>query len=167
MPTAALRDLAEADEGDVASKLKPLLEKHYGFLTAERPQPRARLRRTSRRAIPRRWHRRKHYRKAMAFYIAAAKAPASIKLSSHIKPPPVPKSTTPRRAPRNGGAEGSDVDNDLVTNIQQRQTAKTFHELLLQKFPEFDPTWDADVQRSGSTAFDELMKHGKKEGAAG
>jgi hypothetical protein len=163
-PTPALRELVDADEKHFPAHLKTLLEKHYAFLSAGGLN----LERASGAQVAERFREAgmtgSTIAKAMQFYIAAAKA-AGIKLSSHIKPPAVPKSATPRRA-RNGGRADDALD-DEIRPPAPRSAVKTFHELLLEKFPEFNPDWEPEVQKKWFAAFDELMKHGKKDGATG
>jgi len=156
-PTDALRELVEADDNEYAVQLKSLLEKHYAFLGKD-------LERATGSQVAERFRQSgiggSTVAKAMGFYIAAAKI-AGIKLSPHIKPPPVPR-PSPSRRTRPSREEFDEENGDDLT---QPASAKTLLEMLVEKFPSFDPTWEPDVKKKWFEAFDELMKHGK--GATG
>lgn len=67
-------------------------------------------------------------------------------------------SSTEKIPKRNGNRT-----NQNVTIPQQKSTATqslSWKELLLTKFPSFDPSWPTDVQIKWFEAFDELLKRG-------
>ena len=67
--------------------------------------------------------------------------------------------TVTEKVPKRNGGRSS--KNALVPNkpeLMPRQMS--WKELLLSKFPSFDPTWPADVQIKWFEAFDELLKRG-------
>lgn len=100
-------------------------------------------------------------RKAVIFFIPAAKE-AGIQLSPYFKEPGkrAPSSGKPRkaRAPR--------VQNPTPTGTPAAEPAQTppsvmgWHELLLAKFPSFDPAWPDDVKAKWFTSFADLMQKG-------
>jgi len=58
-------------------------------------------------------------------------------------------------------AGGKNIQNVLVPQIQDLvPRTQSWKELLLSKFPSFDPTWPNEVQIKWFEAFDELLKRG-------
>ena len=101
-------------------------------------------------------------RKCVAFFMAAAKA-AGVPLSPHLESirlrggrqrkkassPPVPAAG---QKPGGGADEAKPKDRS------------TWSEILLAKFPSFDPNWPDDVKSRWFDAFERLMKAGEKGG---
>ena len=100
-------------------------------------------------------------RKCIAFFMGAAKD-AEIALSPHIKPfKGVTRSGARQRraiAPQNG------TTNPNAAEAQPTESYMTWAQLLLSKFPSFDPTWPDDVKAKWFAAFDQLMQQGAKKG---
>jgi hypothetical protein len=96
-------------------------------------------------------------RKCFAFFVAAAKE-AELPLSPHIKPVRQPRRPN-QRLPR-----GPSTPSENVPPILERppDTYLTWQQLLLSKFPSFDPTWPDEVKTKWFEAFDQLMKQGEK-----
>lgn len=98
-------------------------------------------------------------RKCIAFFMAAAKE-AGITMSPHIK----------ARGPRVGSSKSKRKTqqpqsklNDSVSEELMQPTAKIeWQQLLLSKFPSFDPAWPDDVKAKWFDGFKELM-HFKKQ----
>lgn len=123
-PTTAMKQMVEASDEQRPSILKTLLENAYPFLfndadfnlenaTGQMMANKFRLQGITGTTLS----------KAIAFFLAAAKA-AEIKVSSHIKPPPI--ATTKRLARKRDGAdefEPTDDDqySDVAIDIQKFQ----------------------------------------------
>lgn len=106
-------------------------------------------------------------RKCVTFFIPAATA-AGITISPHIK---LPK----KRTTTNGKAKKPKLASTSSTakppqpavhtgaaNFPEgaAPAALTWHQLLLSKFPSFDPTWTDDVKAKWFESFNDLMKKG-------
>jgi hypothetical protein len=101
-------------------------------------------------------------RKCMAFFMGAAKA-ADIKLSPHLKPF---KSVVRNGRNRRTVASGTPAPtNGVYQSVPQHDPGHaTWEQLLLSKFPNFDPGWPDDVKTKWFAAFDQLMKQGSQKG---
>ncbi len=97
-------------------------------------------------------------RKAITFFIPAAKD-AGIKLSPFLKEPG-------KRAPSNGKARRSrpaKVDEGRVDDPPPPPpaAAKSMDQMLMEKFPAFDPAWSDDIKQKWFTGFADLMARTK------
>lgn len=106
-------------------------------------------------------------RKCVVFFIPAAKE-AGIKLSPFFKEPGKrsPSNGKPKK-PRVTVKDANAQQHQPRTNAQGEQSQHqpqvlAWHELLLAKFPSFDPNWPDDVKTKWFTSFSELMEKGKK-----
>jgi len=92
-------------------------------------------------------------RKCMAFFLSAAKH-AGITVSPHIKMPSRARTAGQRiRGTRVEGAENGSAGTPPQTNAGQ----VSWTQMLLSKFPSFDPAWPDDVKVKWFEAFDKLM----------
>ena len=100
-------------------------------------------------------------RKAQAFFIAAAKD-ADVPLSRYVsgRGPGRPASKAPRPRVVNAGRTSRKPDETPPSNPPAPQ-APTWAQLLLSKFPSFDPAWSPEVQSKWFDAFDRLMRQGQ------
>lgn len=103
-------------------------------------------------------------RKCIGFFVPAAKD-AGIALSPFIKEPG-------KRSPSNGrvkkarpkAAKSDATTVDRTADVQNPIPDRlSWHQLLLSKFPSFDPAWPDDVKTNWFKSFNELMQQGKKE----
>jgi hypothetical protein len=102
-------------------------------------------------------------RKCMAFFLLAAKD-AGIQLSPFIKAVKVRRNTVsrgrrqPSSLPINTGA----ADTTQISEARSRapEVSQNWSQMLLAKFPNFDPAWPDDVKAKWFEAFDKLMKQG-------
>lgn len=106
-------------------------------------------------------------RKCVTFFIPAATA-AGIALSPHIKQPK--KRTTSNgktKKSRHGAASTTPTPTDTppAGSMPQGSAPMTWAQLLLSKFPSFDPTWPDEVKSKWLESFADLMKKGEKGGA--
>lgn len=93
-------------------------------------------------------------RKCIAFFIAASKD-AGISLSPHIK------SKRPRQlSQRIRKSNGETISRQTNENddVSSRPESLGWAQLLLAKFPSFDPAWSPDVQAKWFDSFGKLMK---------
>lgn len=96
-------------------------------------------------------------RKCVTFFIPAAKA-AGLALSPYIKEPKK-RTVTNGRAKKVKAAPGAPP---AATPAAQPEpaAAMSWHQLLLSKFPSFDPTWPDEVKAKWFESFNDLMKKG-------
>lgn len=103
-------------------------------------------------------------RKCIKFFIELA-TDAGIPLSPFItkKSKSSRSSAQPEKIPkRNGNRTNQNFSMPQHTELIPRQMS--WKELLLSKFPSFDPNWAPDVQLKWFEAFDELLKRGFIQG---
>lgn len=156
IPTPLFNQLIDADDENYPTVLRSVLQKSYAFLSdsglnleqATGMQVAEAFRKTGISGST--------VIKAMSFYIAAAKA-AGIKLSGHIKPPSLPKSNGARKV-----AKPKVQPQVNAHEIKHEQTPptppeKTIQQQLLEKFPAFDPSWDAETQKKWFDNFTTFM----------
>jgi hypothetical protein len=99
-------------------------------------------------------------RKCIKFFIELCED-ASIPLSEFITKKSKKVHSTPvvEKIPKRNGIRTN--QNLVIPNIAELVPKPvSWKELLLQKFPSFDPTWPNDVQLKWFEAFDELLKRG-------
>jgi len=103
-------------------------------------------------------------RKCIAFFLSAAKE-ANIEVSPYIAEIVRQQSETkPRKA-----VQKSAVRNDRTVNRDQGQheqpirevASPSWKQMLLAKFPEFDPAWPDEVKKEWFSAFNQMMKMGR------
>ncbi len=99
-------------------------------------------------------------RKCISFFMAIAKS-ADIKLSPHLKF----KSNVGRPKGRKTGASKKKQKNNLhgETPDQNQVEFMSMQQLLLSKFPSFDPAWDSEVQAKWFEGFNKLMEQFKEK----
>ena len=96
-------------------------------------------------------------RKGVAFFISAAKE-ADLPLSPYFdKKSKAPRKTTARTKPKRKERKRTDEDIEI-----QHAEQLSWEQLLLSKFPSFDPAWPDDVKSKWFDAFSELMKRGEE-----
>jgi len=97
-------------------------------------------------------------RKCMAFFTVAAKE-VGITLSPIVYKRTRTKTTTIKAKPKTR-KNGTKKENDYREDIPNEQDS--LKEKLLEKFPEFNPEWDAEVQKKWFEAFDNIMERMKE-----
>lgn len=95
--------------------------------------------------------------KSVMFFMNAAKQ-AKIELSPYIKPY---KGRVRSAEPRKAGTTTKSSKGSKVYRHEPEQS-QDWNQLLLSKFPEFDPGWDATVQAKWFEMFAKLMKTREK-----
>jgi len=90
-------------------------------------------------------------KKCVAFFLAASKA-AGCELSPLLKKTRSPRSNSQRRRTAGGASGESEPRHD-----KKDEGNSTRFELLLSKFPNFDPGWSDELKTSWFAAFDRLM----------
>ncbi|MEK6245740.1 MAG: DUF5343 domain-containing protein [Pseudomonadota bacterium] len=99
-------------------------------------------------------------RKCMTFFIPAAKE-AGIEMSPFIKE--VGKRTPSNGKPRKAKPAIKDEHREQERHHEQEHVVLSWHELLLTKFPSFDPTWPDDVKSKWFDNFAALRVAGEKK----
>ncbi|MEY2168850.1 MULTISPECIES: DUF5343 domain-containing protein [unclassified Rhodanobacter] len=97
--------------------------------------------------------------KSVGFFLAAADL-AGLKTSSHVKPPKPPRSSGGSRPKKRAMSKGAAAD---TPSTPHAKGAKSTAELLLEKFPDFDPAWDVDLKKKWFDAFGTLQTKMLKE----
>lgn len=101
-------------------------------------------------------------RKCITFFIPAAKD-AGIPISPFIeKPAKRPASNNKNKKPRGSVEKAPLTGNVVITPAVPQTSVLSWHELLLSKFPSFDPSWPDDVKAKWFDSFTDLMKRGDK-----
>jgi hypothetical protein len=97
--------------------------------------------------------------KCMLFFLAAAKD-AEIEVSPHLKNPRGPRAQRSRNGLRRNPAIVTPASED---EFHENGTLEmSWKQMLLSKFPSFDPSWSTEVQAKWFDAFDKLMKQGEE-----
>lgn len=101
-------------------------------------------------------------RKCKTFFLPAAKD-AGLKVSPYIKEmgkrsPSGPKAKKPRAG--NESKTSTPSGAPPTSHYQAPPPSLSWHELLLSKFPSFDPSWPDDVKAKWFTSFQDLMSKG-------
>lgn len=100
--------------------------------------------------------------KCLSFFMAAAKE-AEIPVSPHLKNARGTRTTRPGRRTNREASAQANGGNGLSAPVTTDASSMTWQQLLLSKFPSFDPAWPDDVKSKWFSAFDQLMKHGEKK----
>ncbi len=93
--------------------------------------------------------------KSVAFFLAAAKD-ADIPVSPHVKAVRGPRQPGRPRRQADPVGNGTGVPNAIEGD------ALSWAQMLLSKFPSFDPAWSDEVKSKWFDAFDKLMKRGEE-----
>ena len=98
-------------------------------------------------------------RKSVTFFLQACEA-ANISVSPHIK---TRRKRSSSRRPRRSSNNSRSSDNNGNGSAQSgstddQNTSKSLDRLVLEKFPEFDPSWSEEQQKNWYEAFDALHR---------
>lgn len=103
-------------------------------------------------------------RKCIGFFLSAAKE-ANVEVSPYIAETVRQQSETkPRKPPAKAAAKTQRVANNSegAIDYSKKETSQlSWEQMLLAKFPSFDPTWPDDVKKEWFTAFHQMMKIGE------
>jgi len=94
--------------------------------------------------------------KCHSFFSAAAED-AGVALADHLKVRPKPSGPRKSRKNRNGVLLGEPNPTEQPADSPARPQ-KTMREMLLEKFPEFNPEWSEEIQTKWFAGFEKLMK---------
>lgn len=155
-PTDRLRQLVSSDGADHQKRLQEVAKGAYGFLFRDGFHLQTATPRQLDEAFGKTGPTGDTIRRCVTFFVALAKD-ANLPLSPHIE-----KTTRASRAPRRRRQNGTPGQNS--ENQERRDTTKPLTELLLDKFPQFDPSWPDDVKTKWFAAFENLMGRVKKTG---
>jgi Family of unknown function (DUF5343) len=95
-------------------------------------------------------------RKAISLFLLFTKE-TEIKLSPHLKVPRTRRGGTRRRA--GSGQNDQNGNDDSTPSVE---TKLSWEQMLLAKFPSFDPNWPEETQKRWFDAFDKLMKQSEE-----
>jgi hypothetical protein len=105
-------------------------------------------------------------RKCVAFFLAAARS-ASLAVSPHIKTSSVTRAASNRPKKPSGSNGGTEVKNlgyNSPPPTPPPPTMASWSQMLLAKFPSFDPAWPDEVKTKWFESFEKLMKSDGKTG---
>ena len=161
VPTAQLKDLANSRGAMKSDILRKVSQESFSFLMSNSFEPDKATYAQLEEVFKELYQvDRDVSRKCIKFFIEIA-VDSGIPLSQFItkkskssKPVPV----TEKVPKRNGTRTNQNVLVPHSTELIPHQTS--WKELLLTKFPSFDPTWPNEVQIKWFEAFDELLKRG-------
>ncbi|MBI4844529.1 MAG: DUF5343 domain-containing protein [Nitrospirae bacterium] len=158
LPTDILTKLIHSEGVEKQETLKEIVKKSYSFLFGDMLD--------LKRVTPS--HLQESFMKAgatgatnhkcISFFISITKE-AGIAISPHIKAKKA-RSTMPKVKRKVINIKPS-INNEVEQPIQTEQIG--WQQLLLSKFPSFDPAWSAEVQTKWFEGFNELMKQVKKQ----
>ena len=94
-------------------------------------------------------------RKAISLFLLFAKE-TEIKLSPHLKVPRTRRGGARRRS----GSGQNDQNGNGDEPPSSAETKLSWEQMLLSKFPSFDPNWPEETQRRWFDGFEKLMGHG-------
>ena len=95
-------------------------------------------------------------RKAISLFLLFAKE-TDTKLSPHLKVPRTRRGGGGRRRSNSGQNDQNGNGDESVTHVE---TKLSWEQMLLSKFPSFDPNWPEETQRRWFDGFEKLMGHG-------
>lgn len=154
-PTSQLRELVESKDEKRKQALKPLVEEGFSFLfdgtldlmTATEAQVHEKLQERS-------GFQGDTLRKCHSFFVLMAEE-AGIPLGKHLKSRGARGGGPRRRSGRrkNGNEGGGGTPTDQTVN-----QVKSMPAMLLEKFPQFDPSWPDDIKTKWFAGFEQLMK---------
>lgn len=158
-PSDTFKQIVDSKDEDRGAILKPILLERYKFVTdagfglenatSQQVEQAFRDQNISGSTVT----------KSVGFFLAAAEL-AGLKTSSHVKPPKPPRGGNGPRQKRRVVGKGAPVD---VTPPPHATGQKSAAELLLGKFPDFDPAWDAELKKKWFDAFGTLQGKMLKE----
>lgn len=161
-PSEMLKSLVAVEEGDRGPLIKELLETRYTFLR----HPDIDLNNATAQQIESAFREQgiggSTITKAVSFFLAAVSA-AGVAVSKHIKAPP-PKRNGAPRTKRSKTRGLPDVETPAAPLPPQRPV-QSAAELLLAKFPDFDPSWPEDIKAKWFESFSSLRGAMLKEGS--
>jgi hypothetical protein len=161
VPTNALKDLVQSRGASRTDILKKVSQQSFGFLTSSTfESEKATYSQLEEVFYDDYQVDRDVARKCIKFFTELA-CDAGIPLSPFI----TKKSKVTRQAPvlekiPKGRLPRTNQNTIVPTNVELIPHPSSWKELLLTKFPSFDPTWPTDVQIKWFEAFDELLKRG-------
>lgn len=154
VPTDRLRQLVGSEGADHQKRLQEVAKAAYAFLFREGFHLQTATPRQLDEAFAKAGPTGDTVRRCVTFFVALAKD-GGLPLSPHIE-----KTNRASRAPRrrraNGGPAGETQEQPTRTDI-----VKPLIELLLDKFPTFDPSWPDEVKTKWFAAFENLMERAK------
>ncbi len=159
IPTDRLRQLANSEGADRQKRLQEVARSAYAFLFRDGFHLQTVTPRQLDEAFGNAGPRGDTIRRCVTFFVALAKD-AGLPLSPHIQKATRASRATPRRRRINGTpAQGTDIQEQPT----KTDAAKPLTELLLDKFPAFDPAWPDEVKTKWFTAFGDLMERTKQK----
>jgi hypothetical protein len=95
--------------------------------------------------------------KSVSFFLAAAEA-AGIVMSPHVKAPKPPRSNVAGKVRRKNPVGSASGAGNNATQPLSSQPSGSTATLLLNKFPDFDPTWTDELKTKWFASFETLQK---------
>jgi hypothetical protein len=157
VPTDRLRQLVDSEGADRQKRLQEVAKSAYGFLFREGFHLQTATPRQLDEAFAKAGPTGDTVRRCVTFFVAMAKD-AGLQLSPHIEKTSRASRVTTRRR-RTNGAGGTGV----LEQPTKPDTVKPLTELLLDKFPAFDPAWTDEVKTKWFAAFGDLMERTKQK----
>ena len=157
-PLELFKQIVDADEKTYSSLLKAVLTKSYAFLAEGGIDLESATGAQVAEAFRNAGASGSTVSKAMSFFIAAAKD-AGIKLSSHIKAPTVPRANGSKKTARAKFTPPEIMKTPVIPHHAPQ--VKSLEQQLMEKFPAFDPEWDAETQKKWFDNFATLMDMSK------
>lgn len=162
-PSEKLKELVQAKEGERGALMRPVIEARYEFITGSNIDLANATTQQIESVFREQGIQGSTITKAVSFFLSAAQD-GGIEVSKHIKAP------QPKRNGSNGKAKrtkASAPPTPPADNNGSKASSKPSPvELLLAKFPDFDPAWPEDIKKNWFESFGALrgaMLKGEKE----
>lgn len=165
MPSGNLHHLAKPDSAEFQKALRETLEESYPFLKSKEIN----LASATMHQLSDKFSQLASgdtARKCMTFFIPAAKD-AGIVLSPYIKEPGKRSSSNGKskkirpNSPKNAAPAVAEQPQMVQKESVGQNHGQTWVELLLAKFPAFDPSWPDEIKKNWFSGFNDLMQQGK------
>lgn len=163
-PSETLKELVQAKEGERGALMRPVIEARYEFITGSDIDLANATTQQIESVFREQGIQGSTITKAVSFFLSAAQD-GGIVVSKHIKTP------QPKRNGSSGKAKRAKASAPPATPPADHHGSKASNkqspvELLLAKFPDFDPAWPEDIKKNWFESFGALrgaMLKGEKE----
>jgi hypothetical protein len=144
-PDDSFRQFVDADDNDRAVILKAILLDRYDFITKANIDLKTASARQVEEAFRAQGIEGSTVTKSVSFFLAAANM-AGLSTSPHVKAPKPPRTGVKRKR----------AEQHRTLPPPPAHTPKTSGTMLLDKFPDFDPSWNEDIQKAWFDSFGKL-----------
>ena len=153
VPTKEFAQLVDAKDEDRPEILRPILLERYAFITNSHFDLKSATSKQVEEAFREQGITGSTVTKSVSFFLAAAQL-AGLATSPHVKAPKPPRKTGVPRQPRRRPQQNTKEDGIAPPPAT---VVKSTSELLLGKFPDFDPAWPDELKQKWFDSFSRLQ----------